>query len=95
MEAGTLGRARLRAENGSVKAEVGTVGEDVYAGVSNGSLRFTLTRQPADLTFRLDGQSSWSRFTLPKGWEDGHTVGSGKPLLTLACENGTLNFQIG
>lgn len=95
VEAGTLGRARLRAENGSVKAEVGTVGEDVYAGVSNGSLRFTLTRQPADLTFRLDGQSSWSRFTLPKGWEDGHTVGSGKPLLTLACENGTLNFQIG
>ena len=95
VEAGTLGRARLRAENGSVKAEVGTVGEDVYAGVSNGSLRFTLTRQPADLTFKLDGQSSWSRFTLPKGWEDGHTVGSGKPLLTLACENGTLNFQIG
>ncbi|BDF71692.1 hypothetical protein CE91St41_10810 [Oscillospiraceae bacterium] len=95
VEAGTLGRARLRAENGSVKAEVGTVGEDVYAGVSNGSLKFTLTRQPADLTFRLDGQSSWSRFTLPKGWEDGHTMGSGKPLLTLACENGTLNFQIG
>ena len=95
VEAGTLGRARLRAENGSVKAEVGTVGEDVYAGVSSGSLRFTLTRQPADLTFRLDGQSSWSRFTLPKGWEDGRIVGSGKPLLTLACENGTLNFQIG
>lgn len=95
VEAGTLRRARLRAENGSVNAEVGTVGEDVYAGVSNGSLKFTLTRQPGDLTFKLDGDSSWGRFTLPKGWEDGHTVGGGKALLTLACESGTLNFQIG
>lgn len=95
VEAGTLRSAQLSAKNGSVSAEVGTVGEDVYAGVSNGSLKFTLTRQPADLTFKLDGKSSWSQFTLPKGWEDGHTVGSGKPLLTLACKNGTLNFRIG
>ncbi len=92
-EADALTTARLRAENGSVQAAVGTVADAVYAGVSNGDLTFHLTRVPTDLTFHAQG---WHLLdSLPDGWTDGRVFGPGGPELTLECVNGDADFTVG
>lgn len=101
VEAERLDDARLEAYNGTVEAEVGAVGRNVYAGVKNGDLDFTLTQAPENLTLRLSGgwkpnagngrweDGEWVDGSepdgLPSGWYDGYTVGNGEPVLELSA----------
>lgn len=90
VKADQLDDARLESRNGSITAEIGAVGENVFAGVENGMLEFHLTKEPQNLAFHLSGgwDGRW-RPDLPKGWHDGYTVGTGKPVLELsAAPNG-------
>lgn len=97
LEAGSLSRSKLEADNGTVTAKVGTLTGDTKASVDNGVLRFELTKKPKNLKFVLDGTASkWlPNWKLPVGWKNGHTVGNGKPVLTLkAASNGVLKFDV-
>lgn len=91
-----LDNARLESRNGSITAEIDAVGENVFAGVENGMLKFHLTKEPQNLVFHLSGgwDGRWGA-ELPKGWHDGYTVGTGKPVLELsASPNGILSFTV-
>lgn len=97
VQADRLDFARLESRNGMITADVGIVGKNVFAGVENGMLEFHLTQKPQNLTFRLSGgwDGRWGP-GLPKGWRDGYTVGTGKPVLELsAASNGILAFTAG
>lgn len=96
VKADQMDNARLESRNGSITAELGAVGENVFAGVENGMLEFHLTKEPQDLAFHLSGgwDGRWGP-DLPKGWHDGYTVGTGKPVLELSvAPNGILNFTV-
>ena len=96
VKADQMDNARLESRNGSITAEIGAVGENVFAGVENGMLEFHLTKEPQNLAFHLSGgwDGRWGP-DLPKGWHDGYTVGTGKPVLELsAAPNGILSFTV-
>lgn len=97
LRAGSLSESKLKAANGTVNAKVGTLTGDTEASVSNGVLRFELTKEPKNLKFVLNGTANkWlPNWKLPAGWKNGHTVGNGKPVLTLkAASNGVLKFDV-
>lgn len=100
LKAGTLSEAHLEASNGEVTAKADRLTGDTTAQVSNGSLKFHLTKEPKDLTLAVFGAGSKNKmpysWKLPAGWKNGSAVGNGKPVLTLkAAVNGDLNFKIG
>lgn len=100
LNAGTLSEAHLKALNGDVTAKVDKLTGDTTVQVRNGDLKFHLTREPEDLKLVVPGAKSKDKtpygWILPSGWNNGHVVGSGKPVLTLkAASNGDLYFKIG
>lgn len=97
LKAGSLSKSQLKATNGIVNAKVGKLTGNTKAIVSNGVLRFELTKKPKNLKFVLDGTANkWTNtWKLPSGWKNGHIVGTGKPVLTLkAASNGILKFEV-
>lgn len=107
---GEVKDASFTAKNGSVDVSLGLITGNTSCTVTNGAIEVELTKKPADLSFRLDGdwkENQWDDWKdawydkeprptgLPDGWYDGMVLGSGRPTLTLsASSNGDLSLTL-